>query len=97
MPYQNKKQAQVKRKEGHCGTFENHRHMDKSDSFEFPPFTQVGNEQKHLVSHSYKLSAKLKNVTGAGVFGGRIDPGKIKNFHGFPKKNFGKKKREYGL
>jgi len=71
--------------------------MDKPDARELPPLSQIGNEQNHLVSHSRELPAKLKNVTGAGVFGGRVDPGEIKNFHGFPKKNFGKDNREYGI
>jgi len=49
------------------------------------------------VSHAHELPTKFKNVTSAGIFGGRIDPSKIKNLHGFPKKNFGKDKRKYGI
>jgi hypothetical protein len=49
------------------------------------------------VSHTRELPAKFKYVAGAGVFGGRIDPGEIKNFHGFPKKDFGKDRREYRI
>jgi hypothetical protein len=55
--------------------------MDKPDALEFPFLAQTGDEQNHLVSHTRELPAKFKNVTGAGVFGGRIDPGEIKNFH----------------
>jgi hypothetical protein len=71
--------------------------MDEPNAFEFPSLAQVGDEQNHLVPHPRELSAKLKNVTSAGVFGSRIDPGEIKNFHAFPKNNFGKNKREYGI
>ena len=71
--------------------------MDKPDAFEFPSLTQIGNKQNHLVSQSRELTAKFKNVTGAGVFGSRIDSGKIKNFHEFTKKSYGKDKREWAF
>lgn len=64
--------------------------MNEPDTLEFTLLAQIRDEQNDLVPHSYELPAKFKNMTGTGVFGGRVNPGEIKNFHGFQKINCGR-------
>jgi hypothetical protein len=89
-------EGQIKQQVGRWLLFNTYRNINDTNTLKLPPSSQVGHEQTYLVSQSGELTAKFKHMACTGVFGGRIDSGEIKNFHGFPKKSFEKDKRPYG-